>query len=325
MSLSVHWLAPYPVQSLEAICGFNLASIRLRAGALATVAAGLGLRLTLGDEAPADAEVLVVGKISASDTARRHAAWIEQIRAARARGARCLLDYTDDHLAVESVMSPFYRDGIQHADACVASSRWLADSLRRVFAGPIHCIPDAIEAPCLPPKSRAGQPPSILWFGHPSNLGYLLAFLPRLAELVAAKLLILTSQQGFQMLQSSRLANIDRLVVQGALWSPQMMVQAAHQADLCIIPADPADPRKAGVSSNRLLTALALGLPTAADRVDSYRDFEPYFVDLRSAAMRELLARPLAWAEPVRQAQQQVLGGYTLEAVGRQWARLLGG
>lgn len=68
-----------------------------------------------------------------------------------------------------------------------------------------------------------------------------------------------------------------------AEWSIDTMREAAQQSDVCLIPSDTQDPRKMAVSANRLITALALGLPTAADRLESYAEFGEYFTDIRSA------------------------------------------
>lgn len=101
------------------------------------------------------------------------------------------------------------------------------------------------------------------------------------------------------------------------------MVASADLCDLCIIPSDPRDRRKAGVSSNRLLTALALGLPTAADRLDSYIEHESYFADIRSPQFEGMLENPAAWHEAVRAAQSGPLKAYGEMEIGRRWLNLI--
>jgi hypothetical protein len=102
------------------------------------------------------------------------------------------------------------------------------------------------------------------------------------------------------------------------------MVDVSSDADLCVIPSDSSDPRKAGASSNRLLSALALGLPTAATPIPSYAEFSDYFVDIKSD--------PFSLSEPelsglcalIKLAQANILEQYSREAVGRQWTNLFG-
>jgi hypothetical protein len=101
------------------------------------------------------------------------------------------------------------------------------------------------------------------------------------------------------------------------------MVKTALQCHTCIIPVGIDNLKKAGVSSNRLLTALALGLPTCADKVDSYLHFNDSFGDLRSPEFHDMLARPMLWHERVQKAQDEVLPHYAFQALGKQWLDLL--
>ena len=52
------------------------------------------------------------------------------------------------------------------------------------------------------------------------------------------------------------------------------MINTAKFCNLCIIPSDPNDLKKAVVSSNRLITALALGLPTGLPILTNSQGFK---------------------------------------------------
>ena len=82
------------------------------------------------------------------------------------------------------------------------------------------------------------------------------------------------------------------------------------------------DARKNGVSSNRLLTALALGLPTAADKVDSYLSMSTFFTDIRSTDLEKFISYPHKNYEQVQQAQLAIAKTHTLEVIGQQWLSL---
>ena len=101
------------------------------------------------------------------------------------------------------------------------------------------------------------------------------------------------------------------------------MIDAARVCDLCVIPSDPADPKKRGVSSNRLLTALSLGLPVGADGVASYQEFRDFFVDLRSSAFTDLLRDPASGHQAVLEAQRRILPRFSMSSIGNQWAQFL--
>lgn len=321
----IHWLSPYKFDDVNQIRGVNLASVRLRAGALLSVLPTSSHLLTLGDQIPDDSRICIVGKIGASDVQRRSSSWIDQIRHFCARGGKVILDYTDDHLGVETPMSAFYREAMQHADLCVCSSRLLASNLAKTYPGRIEVIPDAIEIEPISPKSALHAPVTILWFGHASNLKYLVEFLPHLKQDRPLRLLILTNIEGIKILQSTPLQIPSNLQVEGAEWSVTTMLHAALACDLCIIPSDAEDRRKAGVSSNRLLTALALGLPTAAERLDSYMEYESLFTDIRSGQLAALLANPLTFREQVIKAQDGPVRAHEMSRIGQRWLDMLAG
>jgi hypothetical protein len=319
----IHWLSPYRFDDIRQIRGANMASVRLRAGALLSSLSPSAGRLTLGDEIAQGSDLCIVGKIGAADVIQRSGNWLEQIRRFRERGGKLVLDYTDDHLGVETPMSFFYREAIQKADLCVCSSRLLGKSLAESYLGPVEVIPDAIEIEAIRPKQVAHVPVSILWFGHSSNLKYLIEFLPVLQSQQDLKLLILTNVEGIKILQTIPLPIPSNLQVDAAEWGVETMIEAAQQCDLCIIPSDPADRRKAGASSNRLLTALALGLPTAAEKLDSYLEHESLFVDIRSEQMGALLANPPSFANDVIRAQTGPVPAHEIGRIGEKWSAML--
>ena len=105
-------------------------------------------------------------------------------------------------------------------------------------------------------------------------------------------LFILTNEQGVNIFNQTKF-NIDKsLSIQLGLWSIQAMINTSKFCDLIIIPSDPGDPKKEGVSSNRLITALALGLPTAASIMESYKEYNEYFTDIDSEKFIELIDNP---------------------------------
>lgn len=314
--MHIHWLAPQPFENIHALYATPLASLRLRAGALLSVLPQ-GALLTAGPHIPAQAQVCVVGKIGVGDLAQRQTQWLHEIQAFQ---GKVVLDFTDDHVSSPSSMSAFYLQALHHTDWAVCASTLLKARLAQVYPGPIHVIADAIECPLIPPKPKPSPPLQLLWFGHTTNLPTLIDFLPSIDQ--PASLHILTNASGVQQIKSMP-AQATHLTLAPGLWSTQAMVKTALRCHLCIIPVGMDNLKKAGVSSNRLLTALALGLPTCADKVDSYLPFKDSFGDLRSSEFADMLAAPTLWHERVQQAQDQVLPKYAFQALGKQWLDLL--
>ena len=129
----------------------------------------------------------------------------------------------------------------------------------------------------------------------------------------------MTNEQGVNIFNQTKF-NIDKsLSIQIGLWSIQAMINTSKVCDLIIIPSDPNDPKKAGVSSNRLITALALGLPTAASVMESYKEYNEYFTDIDSEKFIELIDNPDKFHHQVLEAQNRIIPQFTQEAIGQKW------
>jgi hypothetical protein len=312
--MHIHWLAPQHFENIHALYITPLASLRLRAGALLSALPKDAL-LTAGPRIPAQAQVCVIGKIGVGDLTQRQAQWLGEIQAFQ---GKVVLDFTDDHISFPSSMSAFYLQALHHTDGAVCASTLLKERLAEVYPGPAHVIADAIECPIIKPKVKP-DPLQALWFGHTTNLPALIDFLPSIVK--PLKLHILTNAIGVQQIKSFQTSK--HLQLAADLWSPQAMVKTALQCHMCIIPVRVDNLKKAGVSSNRLLTALALGLPTCADKVDSYLPFKDSFGDLRSPEFQEMQVAPELWHERVEKTQDQVLPRYAFQALGKQWLDLM--
>jgi hypothetical protein len=117
--------------------------------------------------------------------------------------------------------------------------------------------------------------------------------------------------------------NLKLLEINAIQWSLKDMVTAASLADVCWIPAGLNDARKSGASSNRLLTAIALGLPTAADRLGSYNDFKQFFIDLDDQNFNNQLKNPDHYFETIEAGQQIILEEFTGSKIGKKWTGLI--
>ena len=314
---AIHWLIPYDNPSSDTPFNSNLASIRLRLGCLLRQK---NYEVTFGNNIPNNPYALVIGKIGSSNNNTRENLWINQIGEQKKEGTKIILDYTDDHLNFESSMTSFYEKSLSYLDAAITSSPYLASKLKQKSKIPIEIIPDAIEVPIFKPKIRENSSRNIFWFGHASNISYLIKFMKKFRNLKQkTTLFILTNEQGINILYQTKF-NIDKnLSIQLGLWSIEAMIGTSKICDLIIIPSDPNDPKKAGVSSNRLITALALGLPTAASLVKSYKEYNQYFTDIDSEKFIELIDYPDRFHNQVLEAQNRIIPEFTQEAIGQKW------
>lgn len=318
----LHFLMAGDWDSAAALQQSNLASVRMR---VLPACMAMKARASFGEQVPGQPDRLLVTKIGGHDIQARQAQWLAHIEQAKSRGAAVWIDYTDHHLGFASVMSNFYAAAMKLADVVTVPSACMQRLLSAHWSGTIHVIPDAIEVENVAPKNTKGEPATALWFGHASNIGYLRNFLETgLAFDRSLRLIVLSNDVGLRMLTERPIAAEQPLDILLGEWSIETMREAASQSDLCLIPSDVNDPRKMAVSANRLVTALALGLPVAADRLDSYAEFAAYFTDIRSSGLAQLLADPLRYSGVVEDAQKTVVPRFGKAAVAAQWARVLG-
>ena len=260
------------------------------------------------------------------DGGARHAQWAQALQRIKAAGGRVVVDYTDHHLVSQDARGAFYREIVGLVDAMVVPSEKMQRNLASVWPGPSTIIPEPIEVPIILPKARpTGAAPVALWFGHNSNLPYLFDFIARqAAQLPRMDYLILTNGIDQNALKRAAQSGHPQAQYRLAKWSVPVMIEAAKLADVALIPSDASDPRKNGVSNGRLLTALALGLPVAAERLESYLPYKALFTDIRdSAAMTALVRDPTQQHAALLRAQAEVLPGFKRQAIEKRWLKVM--
>jgi len=322
-SQKVQWLISSRDSSLTALASSNLASIRLRSVVSMRAALDGNVTSSADREVDHETEILVVGKVDAVTDVNRPTRWLSYMQQAKDRNCKIIIDYTDHHIDGKPVMRDFYIEALHLADHVTTSSPKLAKNISATWKGGVTVIEDPIELSFISPKAERTPQLTALWFGHASNLQYLFDFIKTCLNLQEPlRLIVMTNffdQKIFDQQMKAAPKNLEMVVVP---WSLQDMHTVASICDFCIIPAGMNDPRKNGVSSNRLLTALALGLPTAADKVDSYLGFSEFFTDIRSQELEQLISNPHQYSELVKKAQSTIANTHTIEAIGHQWLTL---
>ena len=319
----VHWLTAENISSqIEAQCS-NLASVRLRLGSLleyTSTKVGVPLSVSFGRNINPKADTIIVGKVGAD--AELQSKWISQL--AEVSGKKSIvIDYTDHHIREGSSMRRFYQKTLSMSRLVVCSSAQLERWVRESGFPNTVIIPDAIEVSIVPPKEWIHSPLTCLWFGHATNVPALVDTLSNNSfQKYVKRLLVVSDPQGLQHFQANTSAK-NPVECLGALWSLKTLKEAATAADLCIIPFRKHDTIKSGASSNRLLTAFALGLPTAATSIDSYLEFKGFFAELDTDEFNELATSPIKSLEKIREFQTQILPRYQKYEIGTLWSSTL--
>jgi len=323
----------------QALLASHLASTRLRTGVAAQAWKAAGHRnvYAVPDDpesmAQADFAALrfcVVGKLFLDVSPE---AWFAACVRARDAGAKLILDICDfpfEQKPPEVVR--FYQEALRIADAVTVNSARMAELMTPHSPRPPQVIEDAILAPPRKPEFSPGKVLELLWFGHVNNVRYLERMIDALVAYAATQRcrLTLVSEPGRGLEQAVQHISANcapRLTARFTPWSLEATRMALRQCDLVLIPGDPQDLLKSGVSSNRLAEAIQAGRLPVASPLASYQPFAD------CAWLGEDLVAGIRWAVAnrgetlvrLRRGQQRVAERLDAAAIGGQWYRLFQG
>jgi hypothetical protein len=321
--MHIHLLIPGIYKTHEDLQISQLASTRFRTAIIAKYLPQHGSTVSFGETIPETSNIILVGKIGLNDIEKTQELWLNQMKSAKNKNIKIFLDYTDHHLGFKSELRPFYESALKFTDYIITPSDHLKILLNNYFSKEIFVIPDPIEVPVLSPKISKTN--GILWFGHASNINYLINFLeecPKTDEVF--KLIVISNDAGLNILASHRFQKKIGFKVSLQKWSPKALIEASKISDICIIPSDRNDPKKSGVSSNRLITSLALGLPTVAEIMPSYAEFSKYFFNIRSNSLLETMSSSSSsgFRKLISKAQQKIIPKFLPPVIAQQWIEL---
>jgi hypothetical protein len=327
MTITTHILIGGPGGPPSGLQHSTLASARLRLAVAATASQELNQKVSLGEQTPERVDRLIVGKIGANDIQTRQRLWLAEIERLKHLGARVFLDYTDHHLDNNSVMTGFYRAACELTDVICTPTSELRTALIEHFK--IQCkikvVPDLLEyEPVKPKKELVGAAPVGLWFGHATNAKFLAQFIDsNFHALTGHTLSIVSSARTFEILKGHKFSQPPTFGIQAFPWSVQTVARIAQRADYCVIPSDCNSPKRYA-SNNRLITALALGLPTLATPLPSYGEFIDHFATIGSDEAYELLKHPESYSQGCETFQEDAVHAFTRPKLVAQWRSLLG-
>jgi len=294
----------------------------MRAGLVGKYARDIQIEFTAGDHIDTNANVIIVGKIGGDCQNGRNNFWIKQLSEAKKQSKKIILDYTDHHLeSINSPMGVFYKNILPLIDKSVVSSTRISKLLEVFLNKEITVIEDPIEIQITPPKNSipTGEL-TLLWFGHASNIPYLFSYLHNdyLCD-VNFRLIVLSNAPGLEMLASHQHLLRSTIKMDLADWSLQNMINASKASQCCLIPSDLTDSRKSGASSNRLITAFALGLPVSADVLESYAPFSDYFHHIRETPLSVFIKHLTFYVNKIELAQQIIVPSFSHRVLAQKW------
>ena len=313
----IHWLIPGKKHDLYSIQNNTLASVRLRA--YVSSFNSKSFTFSFGENMPLKTNVLVIGKIGNHDLAKRSQNWINQIKICKFSSVKVILDYTDNHLMIRSPMTSFYKSILPYINLIITPSNKMTSIVSDVWKGPIQTINDSIEVEINEWKENKNSH-RMLWFGHPTNIIYLLSFLNKYQNIIKPySLSIVTNQIGIDYFKK---INQSKINVDAHLWSIETLLNVSKSSDICVIPSDKTNPKKQGAGHNRLITALALGMPVVATTIASYEQFKHYFIDEESTKIADVFNNPNIIMDKVLLAQKKVVPLFNKNNLSKKWQRV---
>lgn len=198
-------------------------------------------------------------------------------------GAKLITIYSDHVAESDSIDSELYKNLLFLANHIITPSEKLKHSACKTI--PNLASTSVIEDPCLLPKQEfnhliTGEKIRLLWFGNAPNLKYLLREFQNLFsksdQSKTYELTILTLDVGLKYLQEN--INSSSIPSNWSLrltsWDidnqPTQLRVELSRAHITLLPSDPLDPKKNGVSHNRLIDSIQSGCIAIASPVDSY-------------------------------------------------------
>tara|TARA_A100001015_G_C15040778_1_gene739537 strand:- start:3335 stop:4372 length:1038 start_codon:yes stop_codon:yes gene_type:complete len=259
------------------------------------------------------------------DSGVRRDLWLKKINELVKKNKKLVLDYTDNHFTKQGIVGDFYRQIKSSVSGLVLPSHKMGENITSEWKGYTKIIPEPVEVSFIEPGIEKPDYKNLtaLWFGHVSNLTYLLDYMATQMHLACPKnLIILTNNMPRQAVEEGAKRAPKGLKINLAKWSLSNMRVAAKISHYALIPSDKNDPRKSGVSPGRLLTSLALGLPVISEDLHSYMPFSKFFAKVGTDDAKNLAQNPSSYHGKVREAQSLIRERYTTSAIENEWVEV---
>ena len=203
----------------------------------------------------------------------------------KAKGVPLILLYSDNHIVRDDAIGQFYRSIFSYTNLIITPSTALQETVNKYTNRKIACevVNDPWQADeyLFKKNNEIQKKVNLVWFGNPRNINYLVNCIENIINKCHASehyhLRILTRSNGIKVFKQ----NFPNNVVSAKKWTieylhwndnkqPEQFNNTLAKSDISILPSNPADPRKSGVSHNRLVDSVRSGCITVASPLRSY-------------------------------------------------------
>ena len=255
---------------------------------------------SLHSETPQDLEIMLseknidtvfIGKMSAGPISKQQSMILANTAAVlrlKQRGAKIILFYSDNHFERNDRIGEFYRSIFEFVDLFVTPSKTLEEIVRRKTNYLKSCI--TVVDPWQSQKNdfddeNIKNKARLIWFGQGRNIDYLISKIPTLlSQCEASKCYELTilsradALRHFKKQLPKKLIGKKQWIFKFVAWDdfdqPSQFDKCLLDSSISLIPSDPNDPNKMGVSHNRLVDSIRSGCITIASPMPSYLELK---------------------------------------------------
>ena len=275
--------------------GVASSRLQLRPALLAAKALGMESQVwSLHTSQPEDLykmrnpKICIVGKLNSNTNKTIQslaAANLAAVAHMKRKKVPVVLLYSDNHLNGAGLTKELYQDLVYFADTIVCPTKTLAKQIEILSPSPksIHVIKDPWSLRKNTYHRTRNCELELAWFGSGLNMPYLAREIQEIINKISLKASIkitaLSSPYALNRLESFlKKINYDKskfifsLIEWNHLDQPTQLENILAAADIAIIPSDPNDPRKAGVSHNRIVDAARMGCIPVASPMESYKE-----------------------------------------------------
>lgn len=206
-----------------------------------------------------------------------------------------VFDISDDHFKNPDLRN-YYMAHADRADLLTCNSEVMQSRILEETGREAVVIPEPYE-------SEEGLPdigPSLLWFGHASNLQDLRRIRPKLVH----PLFVLTNHPDY------------------AAWTPEAFSKAIDRPCIVIIPTG----KSLAKSENRMVEAIRRGRYVCAEPLPAYERFaQIYPLGNIPENIEAALADPVRSVGQIKAAQAFIRDRYSPETIGKHWLEVING
>ena len=285
-------------------------------------------------------DICLVGKMTANSVELVESMVVANLAAisyVKYNGGKIVLQYADNWLVAENLIGDFYRILFKMSDYVIFPTAALEEftksqtnNCKKTFV-----IDDPWQLTrwhtTQPFPTKPEDPLKIIWFGSNLNFDYLLNQLSSLLRVTIKGLKIELTVLGAPLTVSrmknfciTNRGNINwniRIVKWDSKNQPNQLESELDRAHICIIPSNPKDPSKTGVSPNRLVDALRGGCVTVASPMRSYRELNE--ISLQDGDFRDLLIEAIRnynhYCNKLVARRESLLSKFHPEANAKSW------